>query len=157
MSPLLPENLEADLDATLASEIDEITDLQGRLKSADDALIDAQNKVRGLEAKVIRLQENAAIKRTAVNYAKISLVIIPLSCLLLLLLSAMGERTFNFCGSELDLSIDLNNYAQAALIVAPIAFFATIIGFLLKGVFGQSVDVKDLSASDVMKALDKGD
>ena len=38
MSELLPENLGSQLESTPSTEVDEITDLQGRLKSADDAL-----------------------------------------------------------------------------------------------------------------------
>jgi len=150
---LLPKGLGSALDSVTESEADIITDLQGQLTNANDALLAESAKVTSLTATNKVLRDNSKIKTDAVRYAKISLIAIPLACLLLLLLSALGDRKLNICGVELDLSLELNSYAQAALIVAPIAFFATIIGFLLKGVFGQNVDVKNLSATEVMKGL----
>ena len=155
-SSLLPENLEDELGLTKTDSTDEITDLQGKLAIANDALTSEQDKVKSLEGKIQRLEDNSQIKKTAVGFAKTSLILIPTSCLFLFLLSAMDEKKLNLCGTELDVAIKINAYAQAALIVAPIAFFATIIGFLLKGVFGQNVDVKNLSTADVFKAIDRG-
>jgi hypothetical protein len=153
MTQLLPNNLEAKLDSTPTDDIDEITYLQGKLRIADDALTEAESKIKSLEAKVKILKDNSEIKKSAVGYAKISLILIPLACLCLLILSALGGRELEVSNHSFNISIDLNNYAQAALIVAPIAFFATIIGFLLKGAFGQNVDVRNLSTPDVLKSL----
>ncbi len=154
MTDLLPTNLQQTVASTPTSDADTITDLQGRLQTADDALTAEQGKVRALEVEVKILEDNSKIKESAVKYAKWALVIIPSVCLFLLFLSGMGERKLIFGGAELDVSIDIENYAQAALIVAPIAFFATVVGFLLKGAFSQAVDVKNLTRSDLIRLLD---
>ncbi len=154
-APLLPEGLEADLDSTVINDTDQITDLQGKLTIAEDALTDEQEKNNNLEAELKLLRENSPIKVSAVKFAKWYLFLIPIFSLALLIISANKGFELSVASWQFQWAwnFELGNYTQSALVIAPIAFIATVIGFMIKGVFGQQGDKDGLSTNDVLKFL----
>ena len=136
---LLPTNLGEQVAETTPNEIDQITDLQGQLASTEDALNDAQNQVTRLEADNKRLKENFPIKQTAIKFARRYLIIIPVACMLILILSANNgfNITLKDYSFQWNWKFSLGKYTQSALVIGPIAFVATVLGFMIRGVFGQ--------------------
>lgn len=153
LPPGLPGHIAVTTKATLQQQF---IHLQGQLSVVQDALDEEKGKNLRLENEVKILTDNSKIKSDAVKYAKGALWIVPLTCLVLLLVSSITVPKLNFQSTEIDLNLKLTPYAQAALIIAPIAFFATVIGLLIKGVFGSKTESKEMSASDLLKALKVG-
>lgn len=149
----LPDHIAYTTRATLEEKF---IHLQGQLSVVQDALDEQKGKNLRLENEVKLLNDNSKIKSDAVKYAKAALWIVPLTCLFLLVVSSVTMPKFNVSNTEFDLNLELASYAQAALIIAPIAFFATVIGLLIKGVFGSKSESKEMSAADLLKALKVG-
>lgn len=153
----LPKGLSKTVNKTKPSLRDQIIELKGELTIVGDALEDSNSKITKLKAENKVLRDNNDIKQIAVNNARVLLIIVPIICLIILIMSANEGfsffiSTWSFYTSA---SIELNSYAQAALIIAPIAFIATILGFLLKGVFGQSEKAEDNAVKEFLSLLAK--
>ena len=153
---LLPANLKENVAKTTANSTDQITDLQGQLQSLQDALTSEQFKNSKLEAENKNLKENFPIKSSAVRFAKWYLVLIPLLSVVLLLLSANKGFHLKTCDGlfEWKWHLELGKYTQSALVISPIAFVATVLGFMIKGVFGQqSTKDGNITIADVMNFI----
>ena len=147
----LPSDLRESLSQTEANDDDKIVDLLGQLQIAKDALEESHEKIIDLEKQNAKLEshnellrDNYKIKRFAVRFSFWFIWLVPIFSILLLILSINDGISFgngvDDTGFYLSWSVTLNSYAQAALIIAPIAFIATVLGFLLKGVFGRPGD-----------------
>ena len=144
LSGQLPAGIAEELRKTRGDKEDKIADLQGDLQTTQDALDSAQERLKDVEAENKILKDNDVIKKSAFAYAKAFMIIIPALCFLVIVLSSTKGFSFTIFGMSFSAAwdIQINDYAQAAFVVAPIIFVATVLGFLLKGVFGQA------SASD---------
>ena len=102
------------------------------------------------------LRENLPIKQSAVRYAKWFMVLVPLSCLVLLLFWSEGGLSIEVSRDPVLIAVSTKpgaaSYTQAVLIVAPIAFVVTLLGFLIRGMFAGSGDKEEPSLSDLTSA-----
>lgn len=151
----LPAGLRKEVGSTEAIPDDVITELKGQVTTLTDALDSANQKKTTLQAEIEALHDNTKIKLSAVRYAKVFLIVIPICCLILLFFSVndglvvhLGEGT-----RSINWKITVNPYAQAALIVSPIVFIATILGFLLRGVFGQKSETSGITAAEIINIM----
>ena len=136
--------------ASEATEADESAVLQADLQYSEDALQIkvAENAV--LKADIKALKDNTKIKKLIVKYAIGSLVVIPLICFSLLILGTVHLPRVNSPMAE----ISLTAYAQAALIITPILFFAAVIRQLIASFAGEkSSDKSDDGMTDMIKVI----
>ena len=136
-SSQLPPGIGDVLAGTQATDADRIIVLKDELQTTQSALEKESAKSASLESENAILRDNTKIKKDAVWYAKFFMCLIPLVYLLLLLASVSKGVSYNYGQDNFSFewSIVIGGYAQAAFVVGPIVFVATVLGFLLKGVF----------------------
>ena len=151
----LPESLSGIVAGTSPDESDEISALRETLDATQSALDDAQSQLKELRASVKILSDNNEIKQSAVKYAKRFMIAIPCICLFILALSVfdgfsvtIGEKSY-----AASWSMAIEDYGQAALVVTTVVFVATVLGFLLKGVFGQSASDDDGGLKEILTSV----
>jgi hypothetical protein len=120
---LLP-NIEENLSGTSPENEDQIISLKEQIETLERALHEANSERDKLRAHNEKLKDHDAIKRTALRFARTSMLIVPLICLALLMSTGFKDSFFGF-----PYAIELETYAQAAPIIAPIAFLALSLGF----------------------------
>lgn len=151
----LPESLAGILAATSPAESDEISALRETLEATQSALDEAHSNLRDQSALIQVLRDNNEIKQTAVKYAKGFMFAIPIVCLFILGLSVSDGLSLTICGYvySVSWSVNIEDYGQAALVVTPVVFVATVLGFLLKGVFGQSSSGDDGGVKEILSSV----
>lgn len=151
----LPAGIGEAVASTTASPNDNIVSLKEELDSVQSALDEERAKNSKLESEIHLLRDNTQIKKDAVRYAKVFMVIIPIFCLMLLIISATIGLFFSFeeWDFEFSWSIEIQKYAQAAFVVAPVLFVATVLGFLLKGVFQTSSQADEVGLANLRQSL----
>jgi len=146
----LPKGLEALLSGgSAATEIDELTYLQGELEYAESIIEDQKVTNAKLEVDIKILRDNTVLKKQAVKYAIRSLWIIPGFCGALLLLGATRQ---NFWDSPW-IEVSLPKYAQAALIITPIIFFAAVIRQLIASLVSSGTASTNDDFSETIKLI----
>ena len=151
----LPGALAGIIADTNPAESDEISALRETLDATQSALDDAQSQLKDLSASVQILRDNNDIKTTAVTYAKRFMIAIPCICLAILALSVSDGVSLTVKDEvyAASWSVTIKDYGQAALVVTPVVFVATVLGFLLKGVFGQSASDDDGGLKEIITSL----
>jgi len=148
----LPEGLEDALRKLILNTTsdDETTVLQADLQYAEDAL-DVQTSMNELLKKeIVALKNNTEIKIKVVRYAIGSLVIVPLFCFVLFVLGSVRIPTLQNPLIE----VDIPAYAQAALIITPILFFAAVIRQLIASFASEKTsNNSDDGMTDIIKVI----
>ena len=151
----LPASLPGIVADTNTSDSDEISSLRETQEAIQSALDDALSELKDLRASNQILRDNNEIKATAVKYAKRFMIAIPCICLLILALSVSNGIGLTIRGEvyAVSWSVTIKDYGQAALVVTPVVFVATVLGFLLKGVFGQSTSDDDGGLKEIISSV----
>lgn len=151
----LPPALGASVAATKESYEARILQLKGDLQNTEDALAAERGKNSDLQKELDRLKDNINLRRTALRFSRVFLVLVPLVCLALLLILPISQINVSVWGWQASGSWEdvIPPYTFTALVVSPILFITTILGFLLKGVFGNGVSdsIKEAGV-EVLKA-----
>lgn len=155
----LPSDIGSILAGTEATDSDQIVSLKDELETTQSALEKAHQKIELLEREAINLRDNTEIKKSAFAYAKSFMWIIPAFCLILLIVSVTKGISFPFGDDVKSFTWDVNvgAYAQAAFVVGPIVFIATVLGFLLKGVFQQSSNGDDPGLAQLGQSITRSE
>lgn len=150
---LLPAGMSKILTETEESPNHKIISLQDNLRTTQSALDIERSKNRDLSNQLSILRDNSKIKQDAVRYSKIFMVLVPLFCISMLIVSVTKGMSISLEGQKFDLQWDVQvkDYAQAAFVVAPVVFVATVLGFLLRGVFGTHTKEDEAGLSDLRK------
>jgi hypothetical protein len=132
---LRPPSLSAAIRKIKSSPIDkgdEAKDFEDQLSLANDALQEANIKIKEQEHEIKSLRDDSAIKSRAVSWAFMCLWLVPLICGIILLLSVLPEKV---CIKDYCPAIKISDTAQLALISGPMILLATVLGLVLRGVF----------------------
>lgn len=155
----LPEGIAEELGAIEPTESNIIVELKGEIKTLQDALSDSQETVRDLENQIKVLSDDSAIKMSAFKYARFYLWFVPIFCVLLLIAILNKGLILNINGKMFSIfwAIETHEYLPIALLVVPVAFIATLLGYLFRGVFGNpNGDIGKESSGAIRRLLDGG-
>ena len=151
----LPPGIGEFVAKTEATDSDQILALKEQLETTQSALSESQHANELLLGEIKVLRDNSSIKRSAVRYAKTFMIVIPIFCVLMLIVTITQGVTLKVPGSDAAIlwKAEVKEYAQAAFVVAPIVFIATVLGFLLKGVFQQTSKEDEAALQALGKSL----
>lgn len=137
------------IESSTIDDKDEAEDFKNQLSLANDALLDANNKIKELDHEIKSLRDDSAIKGRAVSWAFKCLWLVPLICGLILALSVIPKE---FCINGYCPAIKISDTAQLALISGPMILLATVLGLVLRGVFPAKSTI-DGDSSGLLSAL----
>ena len=155
----LPNSLGRIVGETQSTTEDQIASLRETLEATQSALDDANKKIIYLETQVTVLKDNSKIKKTSVFYAKTFLILVPIFCLILLITQFFTSFTLSVKGVQYSIAwvVKADGLAQASLVIGPLVFIATVLGFLLRGVFGQSSQKDEEALSRMVSGLSRSE
>jgi hypothetical protein len=120
------------IKSSKVTSVDEADDFKNQLSLANEALQNANLRIKELEIENSSLQDNSKIKNRAVDWAFMCLWLVPAICGTIFTLSVI-PRDLCFWGHCPEVKI--SDTTQLALVTGPMVLLATVLGLVLRGVF----------------------